>query len=302
MSNIWCACTGRAQSAHIACRAHEPTRWPHGFGPLCSTTPRAPLLAATRQAAPATPGRPSASRRRRRQPLLRSAPPKPPRLATWPRHSPSSSTRVSASVRRRHVALATERRFAGELIPTAAEPTLARYKWTPRASPSTQATLCYPHGAPLPRIRPGEVSFLVSGNSCRRHHPGQSGTSSTSPSPFSSPGTFSSSCELVPLLDFDREPSPPQNHFAPEAPSAAKLVAGNSVHVGDHGGYPRVRLDLLSTSMHSDQRGTPPFTGEPRRSSAPVRSGGDDARVDQSNLTSGPGGPTVGDSRGSHAG
>ena len=124
---------------------------------------------------------------------------------------------MSASVRRRHVALATERRFAGELIPTAAEPTLARYKWTPRASPSTQATLCYPHGAPLPRIRPGEASFLISGNSCRRHRPGQSGTSSTSPSPFSSPGTSSSSHEPFPLLDFDREPSPPQSHFATEA-------------------------------------------------------------------------------------
>ena len=124
---------------------------------------------------------------------------------------------MSASVRRRHVALATERRFAGELIPTAAEPTLARYKWTPRASPSTQATLCYPHGAPLPRIRPGEASFLISGNSGRRHRPGQSGTSSTSPSPFSSPGTSSSSHEPFPLLDFDREPSPPQCHFATEA-------------------------------------------------------------------------------------
>ena len=124
---------------------------------------------------------------------------------------------MSASVRRRHVALATERRFAGELIPTAAEPTLARYKWTPRASPSMQATLCYPHGAPLPRIRPGEASFLISGNSGRRHRPGQSGTSSTSPSSFSSPGTSSFPCEPNPLLNFDQEPSPPTNHFVPGA-------------------------------------------------------------------------------------
>ena len=152
-----------------------------------------------------------------RQPLLRSAPPKPPRLATWPRHSPSSSTRVSASVRRCHVALATERRFAGELIPTAVEPTSACYKWTPRAPLSTHATSCYPHGAPLPRIRPGEVFFIISGNSCRRHHPGQSGTSSTSPSPFSPPRTSSFPCEPNPLLNFDREPSPPTNHFATEA-------------------------------------------------------------------------------------
>ena len=124
---------------------------------------------------------------------------------------------MSASVRRRHVAVATERRFAGELIPTAAEPPSACYKWTPRAPLSTHATSCYPHGAPLPRIRPGEVFFIISGNSCRRHCPGQSGTSSTSPSPFSPPGTISSSRELVPLLDFYREPSPPQTHFVTEA-------------------------------------------------------------------------------------
>ena len=180
-----------------------------------------PALISREAALPAQPPAPpktlAASRRRRRQPLLRLAPPKPPRLATWPRHSPSSSTRVSASVRRRHVALAIEKRFAGELILTAVEPTLARYKWTPRAPLSTHATSCYPHGAPLPRIRPGEVSFLVSGNSCRRHRPGQSGTSSTSPSLFSSPGTSSFPCEPNPLLNFDRESSPPTNHFAPEA-------------------------------------------------------------------------------------
>ena len=67
----------------------------------------------------------------------------------------------------------------------------------------------------LPQLtnRPRRAFFLISGNSCRRHRPGQSGTSSTSPSPFSSPGTSSSSCEPNPLLNFDREPSPPTNHF-----------------------------------------------------------------------------------------
>ena len=206
MPNTFSACSGRAQSTRIA--AARPSRH---TGPTALARSAAPrhALPSSQQRAKQPPPRPAGQElaaAAARQPLLRSAPPKPPRLATWPRHSPSSSTRVSASVRRRHVALATERRFAGELIPTAAEPTSACYKWTPRAPLSTHATSCYPHGAPLPRIRPVEVSFLISSNSCRRHRPGQSGTSSTSPSPFSSPGTSSSSHEPFPLLDFDREP------------------------------------------------------------------------------------------------
>ena len=178
-----------------------------------------------------------------RRPSLFRSPPGP-----W--KSASSSTSVSASARRRHDALATEWRSPATLSAAAPEPPCHAYKRRPRASPSTQATSGHPNGAPLPHIRPGEASFLISGNSCRRHHPGQSGTSSTSPSPFASPGTSSSSRETVPLLNFDREPPQPQYHFAPETISAAKLVAGNSVHVGDHSGYPRVRLDLLSTPMH----------------------------------------------------
>ena len=85
-------------------------------------------------------------------------------------------------------------------------------------SPSEHARdLRPPLWHPLARIRPGEASFLISGNSCRRHRPGQSGTSSISPSPFSSPRDSTSSREPFPLLDFDREPTPPQSHFATEA-------------------------------------------------------------------------------------
>ena len=166
------------------------------------------------------------------------------------------------------------RRFTGELIPTAAEPTLARYKWTPRASPSTQATLCYPHGAPLPRIRPGEASFLISGNSCRRHRPGQSGTSSTSPSPFASPGTSSSSRETVPLLNLVREPSPPQNHFATKASSAAKLAAGSSLrpHLPDD--HRDDRPGVADPSPPLGPREEPPVAGDDRRSSASARDRG----------------------------
>ena len=143
VEHVPCTPGARAERAYCS-HAPEPTRRPHGFGSLCSTTPRAPLLAATCQAAPPRPAGQELAAAAARQPLLRSAPPKPPRLATWPRHSPSSSTRVSASVRRRHVALATERRFAGELIPTAAEPTLARYKWTPPSFPEHAGDLMLP--------------------------------------------------------------------------------------------------------------------------------------------------------------
>ena len=90
-------------------------------------------------------------------------------------------------------------------------------KGGPRTPPSTQATSGHPNGTPLARIRPGEASFLISGNSCRRHCPGQFGTTRTSHSPFSPPRASTFSREPFPLLDFDREPTPPQSHFATEA-------------------------------------------------------------------------------------
>ena len=104
------------------------------------------------------------------------------------------------------------------------------------------------------------------------------------------------------MLDFDQDSPQAKAPSHPTPPSAGKLVAGDSVHVGNHGGYPRVRLDLQSTPMCSDPRGVPSFAGERRRSSASVSAEGDDARVDWSNLTSGPGGPTVSDPTPVHAG
>ena len=73
------------------------------------------------------------------------------------------------------------------------------------------------------------------------------------------------------MLDFDQDSPQAKAPSHPTPPSAGKLIAGDSVHVGDHGGYPRVRLDHLSTPMCSDSQGMPPFTDEPRRNSAPVR-------------------------------
>ena len=54
----------------------------------------------------------------------------------------------------------------------------------------------------------------------------------------------------------------PKLTIHPNAFSAAKLVVGDSVHIGDHGGYPQTRLDRLSTPMSSDHQGTPPFAGK----------------------------------------
>ena len=250
------ACSGREQSARFARAAPEPPRRAPGFAH--NTEPRHALSLSPQHAKKpwcpaAPPSETLAARRHPQRVSARSVPPKPLQLTTCPWNSSASSSRVSSSSRRRHDALTLQGGGSPESLSTAAtEPTSSRYKWTPRATLSTHATSDHPYGTPLARIRPGEASFLISGNSCRRHHPGQSGTSSTSPSPFASPGTSSSSRETVPLLNFDREPPQPQNHFAPETISTAKLVAGNSVHVGDHSGYPRVRLDLLSTPMHSD--------------------------------------------------
>ena len=156
----------------------------------------------------------------------------------------------------------------------AAEPTSSRYKWTPRAPLSTHATSDHPYGTPLARIRPGEASFLISGNSCRRHRPGQSSTSSTSPSPFSSPRTPLSFQELNPLLDFDREPSPPQNHFATEASSTAMLAAGSSLRPHRPGNHRDDRTGVAHPSPPLGPREEPPVAGDDRRSSASARDRG----------------------------
>ena len=150
--------------------------------------------------------------------------------------------------------------------------------------------------------QPGEVFFPISGNCSRRHCPDHSGTTRASPSPLSSPGTPSPPRKSISLLNFDRDPLWGENHFARQPPSAAKLTVGNSVHPRDHINHRSNRLDPLSTWMASVFRTVPSFTSEPRWSSASVSAGGGDARVDWSNLTSGPGGPTVSDPRASTLG
>ena len=146
-SNTFCACTGRAQSAPIV--ATRPSR--HA-GPLAlahTAAPRHALPASQPRAKPpwhATappPGRSwrhsgvrSGSSHGQHRPSLARSPPGP-----W--SSASSSASVSASPRRRHVALATERRFAGELIHGRRGTALPRYK---REAPSVSK----PSGSLMP--------------------------------------------------------------------------------------------------------------------------------------------------------
>ena len=203
---------------------------------------------------------------------------------------------MSASARRRHDALLLQRGGSPESLSTAAaEPTSSRYKWTPRAPLSTHATSDHPYGTPLARIRPGEASFLISGNHGRRHCPGHFGTTEASPSPFSPPRASSSSREPSPPLNFDRDTPREKNHLAPEATSAEKLAAGSSLRPHLPGDHREDRPGVADPSPPSEPRGERPFAGDDRRSPAPLGQRRETTRGDWSNLTSGPGRPTVSD-------
>ena len=116
-----------------------------------------------------------------------------------------------------------------------------------------------------------EGSSSSSGNSCRRHYPGHSGTTRASPSPLSSPGAPSPPRESIPQLNFDLDSPREKTHFAQRPPSVAELAAGSSVHLRDQSDYRSDRLDPLSPRMASVSRTVPPFTGEDRQSPASVR-------------------------------
>jgi len=112
---------------------------------------------------------------------------------------------------------ATERQSPTSSSAAAAEPPRLAYIRSPELISARRQSQATSRGPPLAANRPGEASFLISGNHGRRHCPGHFGTTEASPSPFSPPRTSSSSREPFPLLDFDREPTPPQSHFATEA-------------------------------------------------------------------------------------
>ena len=135
----------------------------------------------------------------------------------------------------------------------------------PLTHPSTHATSVHLPSFPMAANRPEEVVFFISGNSCRRHCPVHSSATRASPSHLSSPRTPPSFQEPNPLLDFDREPSPPPNHFVTEAPSATKLAAGDSLHPRRPCDHRKDRLGVADPSLRSDAHEETPFAGDDRR-------------------------------------
>ena len=200
-----------ARSASRACvwHARAPSRHagPHGFGPLCRTSPRTPLLSGTLQAAPPRPTGQALAAAATRQPCTMQRLPSHPGSPPGPWSSALSSTSSCRHPQPRHIALqATARRFAGELIRPPRNRPRRAIKGGPRATPGTQEALECSPSPPWQPIDSGKVFFPISGNGSRHHCPGQFGTTRASHSPFSPPRAPSSSRKPFPLLDFDRGP------------------------------------------------------------------------------------------------
>ncbi len=81
----------------------------------------------------------------------------------------------------------------------------------------------------------------------------------------------------------------------PIASSAAKLAAGSSLRPRRPNDHQEDRPGLADPSRPSGARAEPPFAGVDRRCLASVRAEEEEGEIDWSNLTSGPGGPTVSD-------
>ena len=198
----------RAYCSHAA----EPTRWPPRLWPaLQNLTTRSP----PRSIAPNHPG----TLQRRRQgvfggtpasaaaPATGSAAQTPPARHLAPGAVPSRP--LALAVIHSHATLPYKLQRGGSpesLSTTAAELPCCAYKRSPELISARRQSQATSRGPPLAANRPGEASFLISGNRGCRHCPGHSGTTRASPSPFSSPETSSSSHEPIPLLNFDRGP------------------------------------------------------------------------------------------------
>ena len=172
----------------------------------------------------------------------------------------------------------------------AAEPPCHAYKRRPRTHSSTQATLECSPSSPMAANRPGEAFFPTSGNCGRHHCPGQFGTTRASPSPFSPPRASSSSREPFPLLDFDRahcgriftpplKPPPPRSSL-PAAPSVPTSLAPTGRTALEWRIHPRPRGPAKSCQSPAPIAWAPPPLGAE-----------EEEGEDQSNLTSGSGGP-----------
>ena len=86
--------------------------------------------------------------------------------------------------------------------------------------------------------------------------------------------------------------------FAPEPPSAAELAAGDFLRPHLPSAHREDRPGLAGPSLPSGALEEPPFVDGDRRRPATVRAERKEGEGDQSNLTSGPSGPTVSDPRG----
>ena len=115
-----------------------------------------------------------------------------------------------------------------------------------------------------------------------------------------------------PLRSLHQEPShPPVNSFpclifiesrrhhkltlSPKLSSAAELAAGSSLHLRQPHDHREDRLGRADPSLPSGAREEQPNAGDDRRSPAPLGQRRETTRGDWSNMTSGPGGPTVSD-------
>ena len=94
----------------------------------------------------------------------------------------------------------------------------------------------------------------------------------------------------------------PKTTLLPKLPSAVKLTADDSFHPRLPSDHRKDRCSLADPSRPSGTRGEPPFAGDDRRCPASVRAKEEEGEIDQSNVTSGPGGPTVNETRAVRAG
>ena len=104
-------------------------------------------------------------------------------------------------------------------------------------------------------------------------------------------------CGAAQLPELDRRPPEHKSHFATVALSAAELAAGDSFHLRRPNNRLEDRLGLAVPSPPLDAREALPFVDGDRRSPAPVGQKRGEGGKKRSNLTSGPSGPTVSDSR-----
>ena len=177
----------------------------------------------------------------------------------------SSSAASSPSARRRHVALATERRSAEELIHGRRGTALPRLYKEPELVSARRRPQAISLGPSLVAKRPGEAFFPESGWFGRRQAPAESIATSASPSRLSPPRTLPSSRKHNPSLNFGRRPPQPKHHFVPEAPSAEELAAGDSLHLRRPCDHRKDRLGVADPSVLLDAREKTSFAGDDRR-------------------------------------